>query len=94
MIMTKKEAKKIRERTLKEIVKTALASINGKDNLSNAEKIYGKALINQAMNGDLRAMELLMKISGENEPEKVEINANVGITHNDAIELIRKQLND
>lgn len=92
--MTKKEIKQIKYRALKDIVKEALATINGEDNLTNAEKIYGQVLINRALQGDLKSAELLMKYSGESEPEKVEINANVGITHNDAIELIKQQLGD
>lgn len=92
--MTKKEIKQIRHRALKEIVKEALATINGDGNLSNAEKIYGQILVNKALQGDLKSIELLVKLSGESEPEKVELNANVGITHNDAIELIRQQLEE
>lgn len=90
--MNKKEIKQIRERALKAIVKQALATINGKENLTNAEKIYGQILINQALQGDMKSIELLVKLSGEDEPQKVELNANVGITHNDAIELIKQQL--
>lgn len=90
--MTKQEIKNIKHRALKEIVKQALATINGDGNLSNAEKIYGQVLINQALQGEMKSIELLVKLAGESEPEKVEINANVGITHNDAIELIKQQL--
>lgn len=92
--MTKQEIQKIKHKALKEIVKQALATINGDGNLSNAEKIYGQILINQALQGDMKSIELLVKLSGEDEPQKVEINANVGITHNDAIELIKQQLGD
>lgn len=91
--MTKKEIKKIRERTLKDIVKLALSTINGKDKLTNAERIYGQVLINQALQGDLKAIDMLTKLTGENEPEKMEISAAVGITHDAAIELIKKQIN-
>lgn len=90
--MTNKEIKATKMKALKEIVKQALATINGKDKLTNAEKIYGQVLINQALQGDLKAIDMLTKLAGESEPEKVEINANVGITHNDAIELIKQQL--
>lgn len=91
--MNKKEIKKYREQTLKEITKKALNTIKGEDNLTDAERIYGQVLIGKALQGDLKAIEMLTKITGESEPEKVELNANIGLTHSDAIELIKQQLN-
>ena len=91
--MTDTEIRKFREQTLKEIVKKALNTIRGKDDLTNAEQIYGKVLVGQALEGNLKAIEMLTKLAGEDEPQKLEVTANVGITHTEAIDLIRKQLN-
>lgn len=92
--MDKKQIKKIRKKALKDIVKRALATVNGEDNLTNAEQIYGQVLINEAMNGNMKAIEMLVKISGEDEPQKVEVSANVGISHKEAIQLIKEQMED
>lgn len=92
--MDKKQIKKIRKKALKDIVKRALATVNGEDNLTNAEQIYGQVLINEAMHGNMKAIEMLVKISGEDEPQKVEVSANVGISHKEAIQLIKEQIDD
>lgn len=92
--MDKKQIRKIRKKALKDIVKRALATVNGEDNLTNAEQIYGQVLINEAMNGNMKAIEMLVKISGEDEPQKVEVSANVGISHKEAIQLIKEQIDE
>lgn len=90
-------AKKVnlRQRLLKDIVRESLAAINSDSNeLTNAEIIYGEILTLKALNGDLKAIDMLTKLSGEDEPQKIDINANatVGLSHQEAVDLIKKNL--
>lgn len=88
--MNKTEIKNIRQQTLSEIVKQALFHINEDSNMTNAEVIYGNVLINSAKEGDLKAIDMLTKLAGEDTPDKIEVKASVEVSHEDAIALIKQ----
>ena len=96
---TKKRQLNVRQRLLKDIVSEALATIRqgeeGKG-MTNAEYIFGQILTQKAAGGDLKAIDTLIKMSGEEEPQKVEqvIAADVTMSHEKAYQLILEATND
>lgn len=91
--MTEKEKNAIKNKAVKDIVKIALSKI-GRNGDTIGEKIFGEVLVAQALNGDLKAIDMLTKLLGEEEPTKVEITGNIGISHEEAIKLIKNTVDD
>lgn len=88
----------VRERLLKDIVREALHTIReGGDGETNAEYIYGEVLLGKAADGDLKAIDQITKLAGEEEPTKIESTSTAKlsvVTNADAFDLIRAAIED